>query len=138
MKRPDSFEFTMGFVGDPEAGEVRAYVEKLEAELERAYEKYDNMVLLQEIGEQAEIIENHREARRALEQERAALRAALAAKDATLGEMTALARKAERERDRLQLMLDSRPAINTGLLEAYIEWTQGVYLADMGKAVGHN
>ena len=42
------------------------------------------------------------------------------------------------ERDRLQLILDSRPAINTGLLEAYIEWTQGVYLADMGNAVGHN
>ncbi len=48
MKRPDSFEFTMGFVGDPEAGEVRAYVEKLEAELERAYKKYDNMVLQHE------------------------------------------------------------------------------------------
>ena len=42
------------------------------------------------------------------------------------------------ERDRLQLILDSRPAINTGLLEAYIEWTQGVYLADFGRAVGHN
>jgi len=42
------------------------------------------------------------------------------------------------ERDRLQLILDSRPAINTGLLEAYIEWTQGVYLADIGKAAGHN
>jgi hypothetical protein len=42
------------------------------------------------------------------------------------------------ERDRLQRILDSRPAINTGLLEAYIEWTQGVYLADMGKAVGQN
>ena len=45
---------------------------------------------------------------------------------------------ARAERDLLQRILDSRPAINAGLLEAYIEWTQGVYLADMGKAVGHN
>ena len=48
MKRPDSFEFTMGFVDDPEAGEVRAYVEKLEAELEWAYKKCDSMALQHE------------------------------------------------------------------------------------------
>jgi len=62
----------------------------------------------------------------------------LAAERRLLDDAIASRSQLKAERDRLQLILDSRPAINTGLLEAYIEWTQGVYLADMGKAVGHN
>lgn len=30
MKRPECFEFAMSFLGDPEAAEMRAYVEALE------------------------------------------------------------------------------------------------------------
>ena len=42
------------------------------------------------------------------------------------------------EVDRLQRILDSRPAINAGLPETYIQWSNGIYIADIGKAVGHN
>ena len=34
------------------------------------------------------------------------------------------------DRDRLRRMLDSRPALNAGLVYAYTEWSQGVYLSD--------
>jgi hypothetical protein len=34
------------------------------------------------------------------------------------------------ERDRLQHILNSRPAINAGLPETYITWSQGIYMLD--------
>lgn len=43
-----------------------------------------------------------------------------------------------KERDRLRMMLDGRPAINAGLPETYIEWSQGIYAADYAHAVGHD
>jgi hypothetical protein len=36
-----------------------------------------------------------------------------------------------RERDRLQRVIDSRPAINAALPESYIEWSQSIYAMDM-------
>lgn len=36
--------------------------------------------------------------------------------------------------DRLQRILDSRPAINAGLPETYIEWSQGIYACDYATA----
>jgi len=41
------------------------------------------------------------------------------------------------ERDRLQNILDNRPAINAGLPETYVEWSQGIYMADYAQVVGH-
>jgi hypothetical protein len=34
---------------------------------------------------------------------------------------------------RLQDLLDRRPALNSGLVEAYINWTAEVYSSDLGK-----
>ncbi len=39
--------------------------------------------------------------------------------------------------DRLQRILDSRPAINSGLPETYIEWSQGIYACDYATAGTH-
>lgn len=36
---------------------------------------------------------------------------------------------------RMRTLLDSRPALNAGLVEAYTQWTAGVYESD-GSAVG--
>lgn len=47
-------------------------------------------------------------------------------------------RKGADELERLQRILDSRPAINAGLPETYIEWSQGIYAADYAQAVGHD
>ncbi len=46
----------------------------------------------------------------------------------TLGKLMA-------EVERLQGVLDSRPAINAGLEEAYTNWSRLVYSADMAQAV---
>jgi hypothetical protein len=35
------------------------------------------------------------------------------------------------EIDRLQRIIDSRPAINAALPDSYIEWSQGIYTIDM-------
>lgn len=43
---------------------------------------------------------------------------------------------AAREIERLQRIIDSRPAINAGLPETYIEWSQGIYMADYARAKG--
>ena len=40
------------------------------------------------------------------------------------------------ERDRLRLVLDSRPAINAGLPESYMEWSTLVYQADFAALGG--
>lgn len=39
------------------------------------------------------------------------------------------------ERDRLQRIIDSRPAINAGLPGTYIEWSQSIYAMDVVRAV---
>ena len=44
--------------------------------------------------------------------------------EAGVAEMTA-------ERDKLQRILDSRPAINAGLPDSYIKWSQGIYAIDL-------
>lgn len=38
------------------------------------------------------------------------------------------------ERDRLQRIIDSRPAINAGLPETYVEWSQSIYAMDFSHA----
>ena len=50
----------------------------------------------------------------------------------------AQARRIAEERDRLQRIIDSRPAINAGLPETYIEWSQGIYATEYAQAVGHD
>lgn len=42
------------------------------------------------------------------------------------------------EIDRLQRIIDSRPAINAGLPETYIQWSQGVMQTDIARAIGHD
>lgn len=44
--------------------------------------------------------------------------------------------QAERDRDRLQSILDSRPAINAGLPESYVKWSQGIYVVEALHAAG--
>ena len=44
----------------------------------------------------------------------------------------------EAECERLQRIIDSRPAINAGLVEAYIEWSQGIYQCDINRQIGHD
>lgn len=39
-------------------------------------------------------------------------------------------REVVRQRDRLQRIIDSRPAINAGLPETYIQWSQSLYAMD--------
>lgn len=46
-------------------------------------------------------------------------------------ELMADYRKVVAERDRLQRIIDSRPAINAGLPQTYIEWSQSIYALDM-------
>lgn len=43
-------------------------------------------------------------------------------------------RKLVQERSRLQRILDSRPAINAGLPQTYIEWSQSIYAMEMAHA----
>jgi hypothetical protein len=39
---------------------------------------------------------------------------------------------------RLQRIIDSRPAINAGLPETYIEWSQSIYQMDINEQIGHD
>lgn len=41
----------------------------------------------------------------------------------------------EKEVARLQKLIDSRPAINAGLPQTYIEWSQGIYLLEVKQAM---
>lgn len=41
---------------------------------------------------------------------------------------------AEREIERLQRIIDSRPAINAGLPQTYIDWSRGIYECDVLQA----
>jgi len=46
--------------------------------------------------------------------------------------------EAKAERDLLQDILDARPAINAGLPESYIRWSQAIYSGEAYRAVnGH-
>lgn len=38
------------------------------------------------------------------------------------------------EIERLQRIIDSRPAINAGLVEAYVKWTSSIYAMDIMNA----
>ena len=40
------------------------------------------------------------------------------------------------ERDKLQFILDNRPAINTGLPESYIKWSQNIYVIERVAKIG--
>lgn len=42
------------------------------------------------------------------------------------------------EIDRLQRIIDSRPAINAGLPETYIQWSQGIVQTEIATAIGHD
>lgn len=62
---------------------------------------------------------------------------------ARLGQMTALycdalarLEKAETEVARLQRVIDSRPAINAGLPDSYIKWSQSIYVLEAAHAMG--
>jgi hypothetical protein len=55
---------------------------------------------------------------------------------AKLCEALARLEAAEAECARLQRVIDSRPAINAGLPETYIEWSRGVYALEIGRAAG--
>ena len=48
------------------------------------------------------------------------------------------ARAAWEECQRLQRIIDSRPAINAGLQEAYIKWTRGIYQCEINQELGHD
>ena len=39
---------------------------------------------------------------------------------------------------RLQAVIDSRPAINAGLPETYIRWSQSIYAMEAMRAAGQN
>ena len=43
-------------------------------------------------------------------------------------------RQAAEEIDRLQRILDSRPAINAGLPESYVLWSQSIYVMEFNHA----
>jgi hypothetical protein len=46
--------------------------------------------------------------------------------------------EAANEIDRLQRIIDSRPAINAGLPGTYIDWSQGIYQTDIAQTIGHD
>lgn len=58
----------------------------------------------------------------------------------TISQLTrfaALVAQHERERtDRLQRILDSRPAVNAGLPDTYVAWTQGIYEMELARKLG--
>ena len=49
-----------------------------------------------------------------------------------------LMRDAIAEIERLQKIIDSRPAINAGLPETYIKWSQSIYTMEAVQALGIN
>lgn len=44
--------------------------------------------------------------------------------------------EAKTEIERLQRIIDSRPAINAGLPETYIAWSHGIYELEFARATG--
>lgn len=45
-------------------------------------------------------------------------------------------RQAADEIERLQRVLDSRPAINAGLPDSYVRWSQSIYVMEHARAQG--
>ena len=50
--------------------------------------------------------------------------------------MNSLAHQAADEIERLQRVIDSRPAINAGLPETYIKWSQSIYVMECAHITG--
>jgi hypothetical protein len=50
-------------------------------------------------------------------------------------EVAAALRDVEAERELLQDILDSRPAINAGLPETFVRWSQSIYSGEAFRAV---
>lgn len=42
------------------------------------------------------------------------------------------------EIDRLQRIIDGRPAINAGLPQTYIDWSRGIFETEVAQCVGAN
>jgi hypothetical protein len=42
------------------------------------------------------------------------------------------------ENERLQRIIDCRPAINAGLPETYIQWSHGIVQTEIAQAIGHD
>lgn len=42
------------------------------------------------------------------------------------------------ENERLQRIIDSRPAINAGLPDTYINWSQQIVQTEIAQAIGHD
>ena len=53
-------------------------------------------------------------------------------------EAAKMLRQQHAEIERLQRIIDSRPAINDGLPETYIKWSQGIYASEYVQDVGHD
>ena len=60
----------------------------------------------------------------------------IGALSAKLCEVLARLHEAEAEVARLQRIIDGRPAINAGLPESYISWSQGIYELEAARALG--
>lgn len=45
-------------------------------------------------------------------------------------------RRLQAEVDRLQRVIDSRPAINAALPESYVLWSQSIYVMEFSRATG--
>lgn len=53
-------------------------------------------------------------------------------------EAAAMLRTQHAEIARLQRIIDSRPAMNAGLQEAYAAWSSGIYESEFARAAGHD
>ncbi len=62
------------------------------------------------------------------------LRAAANGTDAKASSRDIVFNAAADEIERLQRIIDSRPAINAGLPETYIKWSQEIYVTDFVQA----
>jgi hypothetical protein len=51
-------------------------------------------------------------------------------------QQTETIKQLRKENERLQRIIDSRPAINAALPQSYIEWSQGIYQCDINKHTG--
>jgi hypothetical protein len=54
----------------------------------------------------------------------------------TYADLAAEIRRLREREARLQAIIDSRPAINAGLPETYIKWSQSVMLSEAAQAAG--
>ncbi|MBG6211360.1 hypothetical protein IWQ49_006045 [Labrenzia sp. EL_126] len=51
---------------------------------------------------------------------------------------TQIAQRAAAEIERLQAIIDSRPAINAALPESYVKWSQSIYVMETAEIRGHD